>query len=460
MMKYTRNNLTAIVLAGLLFAGFVPLLGADSTPVVRWDFNSEETLPLHSHGTVHRDVPGPRPPDYPDFETNNTAVKLDGSGAHLAFDDPGAASDFDFANGDSITLEAWVQVDELRKNENCYVVGKGRTRQAGFAPDNQNWAIRVRESQAKACVSFLFATPLTSGATKSEDHWHRWTSTSGFKPGKLWHHIAVAYRFGAPESIKCWIDGRREPGVWDMGGETTKSPVVDDDAIWIGSSSGGAAANSFRGSIDAIAIHRKELDDATMKLRYRSTATEVIAKPLPEVMPTLDDLPKSKVLLSLHEGMPSHTRWLNEGESFPKETMRFEMDHFLFDRLPQRFDDWGIRDSWKDPVLVRLSADVALKPGPQRFMMRVRGLSRLWVDGKLIAKSKPITGSPSGEEPMTPIAEPPAPGMRIAEHRQQEVFGDVEVAETGVCRVILEMISGGKGFRRQMDHLLCSNRSE
>ena len=57
-----------------------------------------------------RDVPGPRPPEYPGFERYNTAVHFDGSGAHFAMADPGAGSPLDFTNGDVITLEAWVQV--------------------------------------------------------------------------------------------------------------------------------------------------------------------------------------------------------------------------------------------------------------------------------------------------------------------------------------------------------------
>ena len=86
----------------------------DRPPVARWDFGPEETTPLRSHGGVDRDVPGPRPPTYPDFEPGNTAVRLDGRGAYLSFEDAGAGSPFDFGNGDAITLEAWVQVDEDR----------------------------------------------------------------------------------------------------------------------------------------------------------------------------------------------------------------------------------------------------------------------------------------------------------------------------------------------------------
>ena len=435
-------------LPGLLWLSLAgAAAGADPPVAMRWDFGAEETTPLRSHGGVHRDVPGPRPPDYPDFEPNNTAVKLDGSGAHLSFEDPGARSPFDFTNGDSVTLEAWVQVDELRAGENVYVIGKGRTGAAGFAADNQNWALRVRETKGKAGVSFLFATVPTSGATKTDSHCHRWTTATGFVPGKGWHHIAVAYRFGDAKSIRGWIDGKPQAGDWDMGGATGEAPVVDDDAVWIGSSRGGAAANSFRGSLDAIVVHRQLLDDAGMKTRFRFNGTEIVTQPAPETMPNPGDMPAGFVLLALREGMPSHSRWLNEGESQPAETMRVRTGGFLLDRLPQRFDDWGIRESWKPPVLVQLATDAALTPGRHRFLMRVRGLSRLWVDSVVIARSQPLNGSPGGEEPITPIAKPPLTGLRVAEHRQQEVFGEATIGPDGKCRVVLETLVGGKAFR-------------
>lgn len=430
-----------------LLAPALIVRAADRPMAVRWDFGAEETTPLRSHGTVHRDTPGPRPPEYPDFEAGNTAVTLDGHGAHLSFDDPGAQSPFDFTNGDTITLEAWVQVGEIRPGENVYVIGKGRTESPGFAADNQNWALRVRESKGKAGVSFLFATVPASGSKKSDAHWHRWTTESGFKPGKSWHHIAAAYRFGDPKSIRGWIDGKPQPGAWDMGGPTEDAPVVDDDAIWIGSSRGGAAANSFRGSLDAIAVHRQVLEDAVILSRFRREGAEAESKPAIEVMPQLGDLPPGRVMVSVHEGFPAQDRWLNEDEALPVETLRCDAEAFLMDRLPQRYDAWGIRENWKPPVLVRIAADVSLTPGKHRFLMRVRGLSRLWLDGEVIARSKPFGSSPNGEEPITPVAQPPLPGLRIAEHRQQEVFGETTIGEKRTCRVVLETLVGGKAFR-------------
>ncbi len=246
--------------------GLFPLLcaamGANlsaAAPVARWDFSEESNSRAVAVGEVQRDVPGPRPPMFPDFERNNTAIRVSG-GAHLALADPGEGSIFDFTNGDPITLEAWVQADALKAGDNFYVIGKGRTGVAGFAADNQNWALRVRAVGGQWAVNFLFATPrlATVGSGKSDAHWHRWTSKRTFAPGSGWHHIAVTYRFGEPTSIRGWIDGATTAGEWDMGGATTAAPVVDDDAIWIGS--------SMKGRRRRVSVARSMRSRCTVKL--------------------------------------------------------------------------------------------------------------------------------------------------------------------------------------------------
>ena len=438
-----RYSLAAVLWFSLLNSS----RAIDPPAEIRWNFGAEETTPLEASEGVHRDVPGPRPPDYPDFDLGNTAVKLDGKGARLTVADSGPQSRFDFTVGDAITLEAWVQVDDIRSGENLCVICKGRTGAPGFAAENQNWALRVAERDGKAGLGFLFASSPESGSAKNGAPWHRWTSDTGFKPGRNWHHIAITYKFGDATSLRGWIDGKLQTGKWDMGGATNDPPFVDDDAVWIGSAQNGAASSSFRGSLDSIAIHRQILDDATLKSRFNFTGKEIVDRPLAEVMPDMGPLEPGVVSAVLLEGMPVHNRWLNEGENQPVEILRWHPEAFLLDRLPLRHDAAGVRDSWKAPVLLRMAADVKLSPGHHRFLMRVRGLSRLWVDGKVIARAEPSKGSPSGEEPMTPLAKPPVPGARIAEHRQQEVFGDAPVGESGVCRIVLETLVGGKDFR-------------
>ena len=251
---------TPILLALALAATTASAAAAESTSVARWDFGAEEETQLTPHGGVQRDQAGPRPPEFPDFAKGNTAVRLDGKSAYLSVADPGPDSDFDFTNGDAITLEAWVKLDGIRDGQPMYVIGKGRTNSPKFARDNQNWSLRVVGSKGAARLGFLFACKPGPG----DSHWHRWTSNAGFDPKTGWHHVAIAYRFGDPKTIRGWIDGQPTDGAWDLGGETKDPPVVDDDDVWIGSSLGGNPGNCFKCLLDAVAIHRALLDDKTM----------------------------------------------------------------------------------------------------------------------------------------------------------------------------------------------------
>ena len=425
-----------------------PLRADEDAPIAYWGFGNEESTRLESHGGVHRDVAGPRPKEYPGFSANNTAVQLDGQGARFTFDDPGTDSQFDFTNDDEITIEAWVNVNKINEGDNVYVIGKGRTGNPGFNKDNQNWALRIRMLEGRARISLLFSSvPPETGKTSSDSNWHRWTSSQGFSRGKEWHHIALGYKFGDPESILGVIDGKQVQGTWDAGGPTRNKPTTDNDAIWIGSALGGSPSNSFRGGLDELSVYRKLLAVDTLKSRYQGPNQPLSAGPRPAVMPELGALPENAVQLTFHEGMPSESRWLNDNETDPQETLKWQTNAFLLDQFPQRYDDWGIRAYWNGPVLVRMAADIPLSAGKHNFLMRVRGMSRLWVDGNLIAQSKPVRRAQNGFEAITPPAPAPKPGLRIAEHRQQERFGEYTAQEAGKYRVVLETLVGGRNYR-------------
>ncbi len=68
-------------------------------------------------GDVVRDQVGPRPPDFPSFAPDNTAIQLKGKGTRIEIKDPGEKSAFDFTNGDAITMEAWVKLDSIRPGQ-------------------------------------------------------------------------------------------------------------------------------------------------------------------------------------------------------------------------------------------------------------------------------------------------------------------------------------------------------
>lgn len=430
---------------------------ADKPQVERFDFGTEEAGPLIPRGDVVRDQAGPRPPEFLNMDADNTAVQLKGHGARFEIKDPGPHSSYQFTNGDAITLEAWIKVESLRAGQPAYIIGKGRTLSPNFGKDNQNWSLRVvGMADGQAALSFLFTS--TSGA--SVFHWHRWTSDATFSLAAGWHHVAVTYEFGKPETINGWIDGRPTTGKWDVDGPTVDPPVVDGDDVWIGTSLNGNEGNSFVGLIDMVAIHRRRVSDQEMAGRFqRKGGPVVVAVEMPE-MPNLGPIADRKVLVQFSEGLPAFNRWPAPVE-MPAETDRWMSEIFLLPRVPLRYDDWGIRSDWKAPLLLRLAADVELPRGSRRFLVRARALARLWVDGVLVAETKPADGStPNGHDPVTPLAQPPLPGLRVKDYHHQEVFGTAQLSQNGRSRVVLELVVGGKNQRTETGEVCVAVETE
>ncbi|QEG39272.1 DUF1553 domain-containing protein [Roseimaritima ulvae] len=407
----------------------------------RWDFDSEEITTLTPHGSVHRDQAGPRPPEFPEMDADNTAVRFD-AGAYYSIPDDGPDSRFDFDNGDAITLEAWVNPAAIRDGQALYVIGKGRTNSPGFARDNQNWALRLMGSKGEARVNFLFA----SKRSISDAHWHRWTSRQGFPVASGWQHIAVTYRFGKPESIRGWLNGKPTDGTWDMGGPTTAAPVVDDDQVRIG--------ERFAGLIDGAAIHREVLADDVLAARFHRVGKRRVVELAEERMPEMGEIPAGRVAFQLSEAMPAANRWLNTNETWPDESIRWHDDAFLLSRVPVKFDDWGIRSSWKAPLLLRIAGDVEIPAGSHRFLVRARSLSRLWLDGELVTRTKTVRSRGGNLEAIVPVPEPLVPGARRLPFPQQESFVEFTVSGQPTdgprrVRVVLEVIVGGNGDRTE-----------
>jgi Protein of unknown function (DUF1553)/Protein of unknown function (DUF1549)/Planctomycete cytochrome C len=101
-------------------------------------------------------------------------------------------------------------------------------------------------------------------------------------------------------------------------------------------------------------------------------------------------------------------------------------------------------------VLVQMAADVEFPAGSHRLLLRARGMGRLWIDGQLIAETKPVTqGAPDGEQPVTPVAKPPLPGVRPHGYRQQEVMANLEMSTAKRSRVVWELVVGGKNQRTE-----------
>lgn len=236
-----------------------------SNPVAYWPFDGRVGSLITEKGIVKL-VPGPRPPEFSLFDKSNTAAFF-GEQGMLRMQDRGENSPFDFNNGDEITIEAWVNPDgQVREGGIVYIIGKGRTDNLAFLKENQNFSLRLWRLDGQMKATFLFRSA-PDGEWGGD--YHRWTTLQGFVPGGGWHHVAATYRYGDPASIRTYQDGELMPGEWDMGGASSRRPVVDDDELWLGAAQGGSQGNKFTGMVDEVAIYRKILTAEQILQRVR-----------------------------------------------------------------------------------------------------------------------------------------------------------------------------------------------
>jgi len=159
------------------------------------------------------------------------------------------------------------------------------------------------------------------------------------------------------------------------------------------------------------------------------------------------------ISFDVYESLESHKKWYaaetsNSIPAVPQSPIyQWESDRFYLHRLPLRYDGWGIRDDWRPSVLVRGETRLRLPQGESKFLIRTRGLSRLWVDGQIVAATKQISGATNGHQPVQPLPEPPAAGLRAVGYGDQESFGTIQLEQAKECEVVYEFMVGGDKFR-------------
>ena len=463
-------------------------------PTAYWRFDTIEECctPNETHEALRANAgekvslleAGPRPPAFPNFSPENTAADFTfyERDTFLRVKDPGTDSEFDFTNGQTITLEAWVQCLHLDDGKNVYIVGKGRTGAPGLSPNNQNWALRLRGQGGVACVSFLFRDEKNKG----EESWHRWTTTSGFAPGKGWHHVAVSYTFGKPDSVRGYINGEALPGAWDMGGASAVAPMVDDDEVWIGGAMGGAPQSQFPGRIDELAIYRDALAPDRVKAHAaREGAMPVLkgvapdktlakseALPLPPAVVTMDELPRGTVRVEVFEfpgkaapeaDAPSANdsakkkEPLGEDESWSslptEKTDSFTEPLFALGGITNKYNEHGVKIDRSSPFLIRAAGIVRLPAGEYTVHLRALTGARIAWDNHVLAAT-PLKKPKGGDVESVPdqAKEQLVPAMPLLPPGHKESQG--RLSSDGQPRVLLvECLVGGKGIRPELGEL-------
>jgi len=421
---------------GESFARFEDEGGADTD-----ELPPPERFQTRIEGSVIRGEPGPRPPRHPGMAEANRAVAFGNGRGYLA-----AASTpaLQFTTGDSITLEAWVNLFEIAPGQLVSIIGKGRTGRKEVAADNQNWALRLAGQDGRAAPSFLFRAAANRPGAAAD--FHRWTTGAGFEPGTGWHHVAVCYTFGDPDSIRGFIDGEPAEGRWDLGGPTSAPPVVDDDEVWIGSSQGGAAASTFPGLLDNVAVHRRLLSPRRLVGRWQVDGA------VTAVAPPLEPVPDDAVLFEVLEGVPD-----GDGFTFaPREPSEsFTRQFFAATELPQWYATGGLRADRSNPVILRVRSQLVIPEGPQRITLRCRGGMRAFLDGRKVASLPQPGQRTDGREPMfVPDRSGPA-GMRIPQPGDRQAT--IDVGGDGRRHVLhVEVRVGGRGRRPELGEFSAS----
>lgn len=353
-----------------------------SAPVASWNFDQKP------HGSLINDAKitenAPRKPTYPLFEENNRALTLKNAGAALKVQESDLPEkNLRFTNGDSITLETWVKTDQIPSDHYVYLIGKGRNKSPEFTKENQNWALRLKGDNGLAKPSFLFRS--RNPETGAEEY-HRWVANKGFTP-KAWHHVALTYTFGEPESIRAYVDGKlAKKGKWDMAGPTKLPPVTDGDAIMIGTGNGGSKSNTLSGGLDNIAIYREQLSSSVLTARY------VAIPPPPALDPKI--LPENSVLVQICEdGLGGKAAW---PATDPIATESYTIPAFGLTEVPHKYISTGVRGDRPFVYFLRTAAKVTFPKGKHRLLLRGRSAVRLSIDGEQKLITKFITNDKGG----------------------------------------------------------------
>ncbi|MEO5802448.1 MAG: DUF1553 domain-containing protein [Verrucomicrobiota bacterium] len=384
----------------------------DEKPVAYWRFNESNGANVSNSGTIGSAAEGtamgklffgqvgPRPAEFPLFESGNTAIGFNQKNGFIRVKSS-PENPLAFKLGDTITLEAWVNPNSFGDGHDIYIVGKGRTGNPGFAPNNQNWGLRLRGIGGEARLSFLFRD--SRNLPNDSNCWHRWVSKKGFAPGTGWHRVVVTYTFGEGDSVRGWIDAEETPGKWDYGGKTDLGPVVDADEVWIGSSQGGSANSTFNGLIDEVAIYGSA---PSQKLAQRFVRNALAAPVVFVPNPNIKDSPADSVRVQIFESgidldpsdlvvsvgadsgdnapaeLVSESSWKNPPSQLTDE---FSQRAIGFAALSTKYSNKGIKHDRSVPFLVRAATQLTLPAGEHQLLIRTRNTARLLIDGELIA---------------------------------------------------------------------------
>jgi hypothetical protein len=169
------------------------------------------------------------------------ALTFDGTGDYVYVTDPGS-SDFDFSNGDPITLSAWLKPGQIRISD-------------GLLFKDGTWGMQMYVDTYNGPIFTFYSSSWVSYmATLVYDK---------FSIGQ-WYHVVFTYTFGAGSSAKFYINGQQVNGQWS-GGTGSEAVTPGDDSFKIGRA---GAGEDFKGIIDEARVYNRVLSAEEIKRLY------------------------------------------------------------------------------------------------------------------------------------------------------------------------------------------------
>mgnify|MGYP002622062263 FL=1 len=441
---------TGITVAEALRSSYAQTVAEDG-PVAWWRMTRTESgavadlgnapaksLPLDATvvGRVQLGAEGPFGEEFPNFKGPNDAIQLSDGANFLRVVDPGPNSELDFDNDDEITIEAWICPDPKSPRGYRYLVGKGRTFNPGVSQRNQNYSLRLDNRGGGARLSFFFVDAESEPSTGHTADGHRWTSNAEVPLDHRWHHVAISYVFGKPDSIRGFIDGKATIGKWDLAGPTTKRPIIDDDELWIGASMGGKA--TFLGAIDEVAIYRRALTPAELERHVEIRRRDEVLEAVREVAASAVT---DRVQVDEFESISGARSWTY----VPYGRQRtYESDVFALVELPRKYDGRGVITDRAAPVLLHAYARVALPAGEYELALRSLNSARLYVDDELLAETEYLPISANGHGDVYKLAESTPYRLSLPAAHHEEI---VRFTSDGTSRVFSVLAVAGLSNR-------------
>ncbi len=153
------------------------------------------------------------------------------------------------------------------------------------------------------------------------------------------------------------------------------------------------------------------------------------------------DQPRAKVHVEICEA------GLSEKPEWPKDVLaasdRYEADALAFFHVPFKYIDTGIRADRANPYLLRATADVVFPAGKHRILLRARGASRLFIDGRQLLTTPFVPKISDGHAPIPTDYLDLGPDFRFKPPGNREKWTTFE-SKGSTHRIVLETIVGGK----------------